>query len=52
MVDNKLTLNVRGPLVHYALKLLQIDYKTMEPSPEAQQIVLGNRDTLRTWLFN
>ena len=52
MTDNKLTLTVRGPLVHYALKLLQIDYKTMEPTPEAQQIVLGNRDVLKPWLFD
>ncbi|UTA47070.1 WYL domain-containing protein [Simiduia sp. 21SJ11W-1] len=52
MEDNRHRFTVRGPLVHYALKLLQIDYKTMEPTPEAQQIVLANREALKPWLFD
>lgn len=52
MIDNRHRFTVRGPLVHYALKLLQIDYKHMEPIAEAQQIVLANRAELKQWLFD
>jgi len=51
MVRNQLTVEVRGSLVPYALKILQVDPNKVEAKPEAQQIVIDNLDDIRRWLF-
>lgn len=51
MVRGMLTVEVRGSLVPYALKLLQIDPNKVEAKADAQQIVIDNMDELKQWLF-
>jgi len=51
MTRNQLVVEVRGSLVPYALKLLQIDPNKVEAKADAQQIIIDNMDELRQWLF-
>lgn len=51
MTRNQLVVEVRGSLVTYALKLLQVDPNKVEAKAEAQQIVVDNLDEVRQWLF-
>ena len=51
MQDGKLVIQSRGALVHYVLQSLQIDTKTIQMKPEAQQIVVANLDALQEYLF-
>jgi predicted DNA-binding transcriptional regulator YafY len=51
MQRGQLVVEVRGSLVPYALKLLQIDPNKVEAKADAQQIVIDNMDELKQWLF-
>jgi predicted DNA-binding transcriptional regulator YafY len=51
MQRGQLIVEVRGSLVPYALKLLQIDPNKVEAKADAQQIVIDNMDELKQWLF-
>lgn len=51
MEHGVLEVNTRGKLVHYALKLLQIDPQIALIDPTAQQIVVENLEELQSWLF-
>ncbi|MFV8817457.1 helix-turn-helix transcriptional regulator [Haliea sp. E17] len=51
MQDGALTIDTRGRLVPYALKLLRVDPHDERAEPMAQQIVVANREELRPWLF-
>lgn len=50
MHDGALRLNVRGPLVLYALRQLGINPGHLEGDPRAQQIEIANRDVLKKWI--
>ena len=52
MVDGALEVNTRGKLVPYALKLLNIDPKSIQEDATAQQIIVQNLDELTPWLFH
>ena len=52
MQDGKLQLNTRAALADYLLKELQINTKYLDGSPEAQQLVLVNRNDIKQWLFS
>jgi len=51
MVDGQLVVSSRRALVKYVLQRYQIDPKNIDPSPEAQQIVVKNLIELKPWLF-
>lgn len=44
-------LKVRGCLVNYWLRELQISPKTLDANPVAQQLICTNLDELKPWLF-
>jgi predicted DNA-binding transcriptional regulator YafY len=52
MIEQQLIINTRGALVHYYLKLLNLDQKTLHNNPQSQQIVIANLDQLQPWLFH
>ncbi len=52
MINGKLQLKVRASLADYLLKEMQINTKFLDSTPEAQQLVLVNRDDIKQWLFN
>jgi predicted DNA-binding transcriptional regulator YafY len=51
MRDGQLTLQTRGTLVEYLLRLLQLDPRRLDDNPLAQQIVLANREELAPFFF-
>ncbi|RMV67835.1 WYL domain-containing protein [Pseudomonas coronafaciens] len=51
MVDGQLVVSSRRALVKYVLQRYHIDPKNIDPSPEAQQIVVKNLIELKPWLF-
>lgn len=51
MTRGVLTLNVRGPLVQYTLKRLQIEPEVIQGKASAQQIILDNLADIQAWLF-
>ncbi len=46
-----LSIKLRATLVQYALQQLGIDAKIVDGIPEAQQIIIANRDKISRWLF-
>ena len=52
MIDGALSINMRGKLVPYALKLLHIDPNETQDDPTAQQIIVENLEELKRWLFH
>ena len=46
-----LTLRLRATLVQYALQQLGINANVVDSVPEAQQIIIANRDDIKQWLF-
>ncbi len=52
MQHGQLRLSTRAALADYLLKELQINTKYLDGSPEAQQLVLVNRNDIKQWLFN
>lgn len=51
MVDNCLHIKTRAPLVAYTLQAFKIDPHKVDVDPEAQQIVLANRQEIAPFLF-
>ncbi len=47
-----LSIKLRATLVQYALQQLRIDPKIVDGIPEAQQIIIANRDKISRWLFH
>ncbi len=52
MKNKKLCIKTRAALVDYLLRELQVNTKYLDGKPEAQQLVLVNRDDIKQWLFN
>lgn len=52
MQNNQLHIKTRAALADYLLKELQINTKYLDGKPEAQQLVLVNRDDIKQWFFN
>ncbi len=52
MENKQLKLSVRAALVDYLLKEMQVNTKHLDGSPEAQQLVLVNRNDVKPWLFD
>lgn len=52
MQDGQLIIETRGPLVQYVLQRYQIDPTKVHTKAIAQQIVVGNLDDLRDWLYH
>lgn len=51
MKKGRLTVSTRAALVHYVLQEMQVNTKMIDASPEAQQLILVNRDDIKPWLF-
>jgi hypothetical protein len=52
MLDGQLQLTVRAALADYLLKEMQVNTKYLDGTPEAQQLVLVNRNDVKQWLFS
>jgi predicted DNA-binding transcriptional regulator YafY len=52
MARGSLTIKTRGPLVHYAMQLMQIDPQVLQGKPSAQQIIVDNLEDIQQWLFH
>lgn len=52
MEGGQLILNTRAALANYLLDELQVNTKMLDGTPEAQQLVLVNRDEIKPWLFS
>lgn len=52
MVDGRLEIPTRQALVKYVLQRYQIDPKNLDPKAEAQQVVIGNLNELKPWLYD
>ncbi|MCE9686507.1 WYL domain-containing protein [Shewanella sp. AS16] len=52
MEGGQLVLNTRAALANYLLHELQVNTKMLDGTPEAQQLVLVNRDDIKQWLFS
>ena len=52
MEDGQLHISTRAALADYLLKEMQVNTKYLDGKPEAQQLVLVNRDDIKQWLFN
>lgn len=52
MTNMQLSIPTRGALVSYVLQQLRVDSSPRERSPEAQQVVIKNRDEVARWLIN
>lgn len=51
MTDQQLALSTKASLVGYMLQAFNIDHRKLEISPTAQQIVIGNYDEIKRYLF-
>ncbi|WP_086981308.1 helix-turn-helix transcriptional regulator [Vibrio aphrogenes] len=51
MINGQLVLTTRAALVNYLLKAMQVNTKYLDGVPEAQQLVLVNRDDVKQWLY-
>lgn len=52
METGLLHISTRAALADYLLKEMQVNTKYLDGKPEAQQLVLVNRDDIKQWLFN
>lgn len=52
MESDQLHINTRAALANYLLKEMQVNTKYLDGKPEAQQLVLVNRDDVKQWLFS
>ena len=52
MKSGQLHINARAALADYLLREMQVNTKYLDGIPEAQQLVLVNRDDVKQWLFN
>ena len=51
MTDGSLLITVRGSMVQYLLRILNLDKNTIAADPRTQQIVIENIDAIKQWLF-
>lgn len=51
MVGGCLVLSTRAALANYLLQEMQVGFKVLDGTPEAQQLILMNVDDVRQWLF-
>lgn len=51
MQNGQLQLSTRAALANYLLQEMQVNYKMLDGTPEAQQLILVNLDEVRQWLF-
>ena len=51
MENNQLCIATRAALADYLLREMQANTKYLDGKPEAQQLVLVNRDDIKAWLF-
>jgi predicted DNA-binding transcriptional regulator YafY len=51
MANGGLQLSTRAALANYLLQEMQVNYKMLDGTPEAQQLILVNLDEVRQWLF-
>ena len=51
MLDNKLAITTRGPLVQYLLQELRVEPNARDMSARSQPIVVSNRKEISRWLF-
>ncbi|MBZ4677621.1 MULTISPECIES: WYL domain-containing protein [Shewanella] len=52
MEGGQLIIQCRAALVDYLLREMQVNTKYLDGTPEAQQLVLVNRNDIKQWLFN
>lgn len=52
MLNGELTISTRAALAQYVLQEMQVNTKFIEEYPEAQQLVLANKEYIQKWLFN
>ena len=52
MKGDRLCVDTRAALADYLLREMQVNTKYLDGIPEAQQLVLVNRDDVKQWLFN
>ena len=52
MKNQQLQINTRAALADYLLKEMQVNTKYLDGRPEAQQLVMVNRDDISQWLFD
>lgn len=52
MENGQLTIRSRAALADYLLKELQVNTKYLDGTPEAQQLILVNRNDIKQWLFS
>jgi hypothetical protein len=51
MQNGQLRITTRAALVHYLIQEMQVNTKFHAEKPEAQQLVLVNKDDVKEWLF-
>ncbi len=51
MSNGQLQITTRACLVQYLIQEMQVNTKILDGTPEAQQLVLVNRDDVKGWLF-
>ncbi len=52
MTNNQIKIKIKGALVHYFLKLMYLEPSRENSDPKVQQIVLVNRDKVKSWLWS
>jgi predicted DNA-binding transcriptional regulator YafY len=52
MQDGQLVIHIRAALAAYLLKDMQVSTKYLDGVPEAQQLILVNRNDIKAWLFD
>lgn len=52
MSDGRLVIRTRAAIVNYLLKDMQVNTKYLDGVPEAQQLILVNRNDIKGWLFD
>jgi hypothetical protein len=51
LLDGVLKINTRAALATYYFQYLRIDHREPVKSPEAQQLILNNLESIKQWLF-
>lgn len=52
MESSQLIIETRAALAQYLLQEMQVNFKFLDKSPEAQQLVLVNENDIKRWLFS
>lgn len=51
MIDQQIAVNIKGALVNYFLKLMHLEPGREHPDPKVQQIVVVNKDVVKSWVW-